>query len=117
MIKKVSKIISLIMIMSITFISYANDSIKITIDEVTVTSFYKSKVNNNDKIDNDKLLSINYGQEPSHVFAKMPSIISLNDNGTEFGYGYYRIRGLDQTRIEVLILHIMALREVLVVYC
>lgn len=101
MIKKVSKIISLIMIMSTTFISYANDSIKITIDEVTVTSFYKSKVNNNDKIDNDKLLSVNYGQEPSHVFAKMPSIISLNDNGTEFGYGYYRIRGLDQTRINV----------------
>lgn len=89
------------MIMTITFIGYANDSIKVTIDEVTVTSFYKSKVNNNDKIDNDKLLSVNYGQEPSHVFAKMPSIISLNDNGTEFGYGYYRIRGLDQTRINV----------------
>ena len=42
------------MIMTITFIGYANDSIKVTIDEVTVTSFYKSKVNNNDKIDNDK---------------------------------------------------------------
>lgn len=100
-VKKISKIISLIMIMFITFISYANDSIKVTIDEITVTSFYKSKVNNNDKIDDDKLLSVNYGQEPSHVFSKMPSIISLNDNGTEFGYGYYRIRGLDQTRINV----------------
>ena len=34
---------------------------------------------------------------------KNPSIISLNDNGTEFGYGYFRIRGLDQTRINVMI--------------
>ena len=31
----------------------------------------------------------------------MPSIYSTNDNGTEFGYGYFRIRGLDQTRINV----------------
>ena len=25
----------------------------------------------------------------------------MSDNGTEFGYGYFRIRGLDQTRINV----------------
>ena len=25
----------------------------------------------------------------------------MDDNGTEFGYGYFRIRGLDQTRINV----------------
>jgi iron complex outermembrane receptor protein len=49
------------------------------------------------------LLDKNYGQEPSNLFGKIPSIFSTNDNGTEFGYGYFRIRGLDQTRINVML--------------
>lgn len=76
-----------------------NDSINL--DEVTITSLYRNNVNISYLIDNQTLINENYGQEPSHVFASMPSVFSMNDNGTMFGYGYFRIRGLDQTRINV----------------
>ena len=76
-----------------------NDSINL--NEVTVTSLYRNNVNVGYLINNQTLISENYGQEPSHLFASMPNIFSMNDNGTEFGYGYFRIRGLDQTRINV----------------
>lgn len=73
----------------------------LNINEVTVTSLYRNNVNVGYLINNQTLISENYGQEPSHLFASMPNIFSMNDNGTEFGYGYFRIRGLDQTRINV----------------
>lgn len=76
-----------------------NDSVNL--NEVTVTSLYRNNVNIGYLINNQTLISENYGQEPSHLFASMPNIFSMNDNGTEFGYGYFRIRGLDQTRINV----------------
>lgn len=73
----------------------------ITLKEVTVTSLYRNNVNVGYLLDNQTLVSENYGQEPSHLFASMPNIFSMSDNGTEFGYGYFRIRGLDQQRINV----------------
>lgn len=72
-----------------------------SLDEVVVTSVYKKQNSINTELKSDVIRQRNYGQEPSNMFIKMPSIISLNDNGTEFGYGYFRIRGLDQTRINV----------------
>ena len=77
------------------------DTTMVNLDEIVVASFYSSSLSVANVLDTDELLESNYGQEPSNYFAKMPSIISLNDNGTEFGYGYFRIRGLDQTRINV----------------
>lgn len=73
----------------------------INLNEVSVTSLYRNNVNTGYLITHDKLVSDNHGQEPSHVFSFMPNIFSMSDNGTEFGYGYFRIRGLDQTRINV----------------
>ena len=73
----------------------------INLSEVNVTSLYRNNVNTGYLITHDKLVSDNHGQEPSHVFSFMPNIFSMSDNGTEFGYGYFRIRGLDQTRINV----------------
>lgn len=73
----------------------------IDLNEVTVSGLYRNTVNVGYLIPVKKLISENYGQEPSHLFAKMPNIFSMNDNGTDFGYGYFRIRGLDQTRINV----------------
>jgi len=72
-----------------------------SIDSVSVVSFYRNTVNVGSLVNHESLVSENHGQEPSHVFRKMPGIFSMNDNGTEFGYGYFRIRGLDQTRINV----------------
>ena len=90
----------------LTFICVASftqelDTTMIDLDEVVISSFYQSSTTLSSEVNQLDIVKVNYGQEPSHVFSKMPSIISLNDNGTEYGYGYYRIRGLDQTRINV----------------
>lgn len=73
----------------------------IRLDEVVVSSFYQHTTSKSNVVNAERIALTNYGQEPSNVFTTMPSVISLNDNGTEFGYGYFRIRGLDQTRINV----------------
>ena len=101
--RKIKFILSFIFSICCFTISAQQDTIKINqLDEVSIVSFF-----NNDKYSTEykksEIIKNNYGQEPSHIFSKMPSIISLNDNGTEFGYGYYRIRGLDQTRINVML--------------
>jgi len=71
------------------------------LNEVTVTSLYRNNVNVGYLIPQKVLVQSNYGQEPSNLFIQLPNIYAMNDNGTEFGYGYFRIRGLDQTRINV----------------
>lgn len=73
----------------------------LAINEVTVTSLYRNNVNVGYLIPAQTLISENHGQEPSNLFKYMPNIFAMSDNGTEFGYGYFRIRGLDQTRINV----------------
>lgn len=82
-------------------LSAQTDTTVVNLDEITVSSFYSQSLSIANVLNTDKLVESNYGQEPSNYFTKMPSIISMNDNGTEFGYGYFRIRGLDQTRINV----------------
>ncbi|WQJ53508.1 MAG: hypothetical protein [Wendovervirus sonii] len=74
-----------------------------TLDEITVTALYNGNAGNNTEMYVKKINAVNVGQEPSHVFKHMPSIYAMSDNGTQFGYGYYRIRGLDQTRINVML--------------
>ena len=39
------------------------------------------------------------GQEPSFLLSETPSITNYSDGGNSQGYSYYRIRGIDQTRI------------------
>ena len=73
----------------------------VELDEVTVSSVLRSNTDDMQNIKTADLLKVNVGQEPSHVFKSMPSIYARGDNGTDFGYGYYYIRGLDQTRINV----------------
>ena len=76
-----------------------NDTI--ALPEISVTSLYRNNVNVGYMVNAKDLVTSNYGQEPSHLFRHMPNIYSFSDNGTDFGYGYFRIRGLDQTRINV----------------
>jgi len=85
------------------YASETNDTIiNKSLDEFTVTSFYRSSTPIlGSTLNSQSLISANYGQEPSWLLASMPSIFAFSDNGTDFGYGYFRIRGLDQTRINV----------------
>ena len=75
----------------------------LNIDEVVIASFYSPPAVVTDVITIQELKANNYEQEPSNYFIKSPSVIALNDNGTEFGYGYFRIRGLanDATRLNI----------------
>lgn len=41
----------------------------------------------------------NYGYEPAVLIARTPSVTFSSDGGNNNGYIYYRIRGIDQTRI------------------
>jgi iron complex outermembrane receptor protein len=41
----------------------------------------------------------NIGQEPSFLLSETPSITVYSDAGNAQGYSYYRLRGMDQTRI------------------
>ena len=41
------------------------------------------------------------GQEPSFLLSKTPSVTNYSDAGNSQGYSYFRIRGIDQTRINM----------------
>ncbi len=41
------------------------------------------------------------GQEPSFFLAETPSVTNYSDAGSSQGYSYFRIRGIDQTRINI----------------
>ena len=41
------------------------------------------------------------GQEPSFLFSQTPSITNYSDAGNSQGYSYFRLRGIDQTRINI----------------
>ena len=88
--------------LSVTFAENfeSRDSV-VSLNEVTVSGLFRNSVNVGYLIPHKTLIAENHGQEPSHLFANLPNIFSMNDNGTDFGYGYFRIRGLDQTRINV----------------
>ncbi len=97
------KFIFALICLFVSFNSFGQDAdtTVVALDEIVVSSFYQSSSTVSSIMGPKEIARVNYGQEPSHLFSKMPSIVSMNDNGTEFGYGYYRIRGLDQTRINV----------------
>jgi len=44
---------------------------------------------------------ISTGQEPSFILAQTPSITVYSDAGNTQGYSYFRIRGIDQTRVNM----------------
>ena len=72
-----------------------------TLKEVSIVSSYRVKSDNGSLVTSKKMKEENNGKEPCFIFAKMPSIFAYGDNGSEFGYGYMRIRGLDQTHTNV----------------
>lgn len=41
----------------------------------------------------------NFGQEPTFLLQETPSITTYSDAGSYSGYSYFRLRGIDQTRI------------------
>jgi iron complex outermembrane receptor protein len=52
-------------------------------------------------INRAKIRQISVGQEPSFILSETPSITAYSDAGNTQGYSYYRLRGIDQTRINM----------------
>jgi iron complex outermembrane receptor protein len=50
-------------------------------------------------IDKKRLEQLYYGADIPSLLQNTPSINSYSDNGTGIGYSYFRLRGMDQTRI------------------
>ena len=99
--KKILFLILLISNFVISQVQFNNDSIMM-LDEIEAT-YHATKslpitfhnINQNDI----KLKSM--GQEPSIFLTATPSITAYSDGGHNQGYSYFRLRGIDQTRINI----------------
>jgi len=40
-----------------------------------------------------------FGQEPAVLLERLPSVTAYTDAGSDLGYAYFRLRGIDQTRL------------------
>lgn len=49
----------------------------------------------------EELKTKSIGQEPSFLMSEKPSITTYSDAGNSQGYSYFRLRGIDQTRINI----------------
>jgi iron complex outermembrane receptor protein len=93
-------VLSLIIIILSALPLQAQDTVH-RLKEVSIVSSYRVSSEQGSLIDTKKLESENTGQEPCFVLSQLPSVFSYGDNGSEFGYAYMRVRGMDQTRINV----------------
>lgn len=73
----------------------------LTLREVTIVSLVRNSIGLGNTVKIEEIKETSHGQEPSYILSKTPGIFSYGDNGTEFGYGYFRLRGMDQSRINV----------------
>lgn len=74
------------------------------LEEVVVSSPFTASVQapvTMSHIGRKELERKNYGQEPSVLLAQTPSVTFYTDAGSSSGYSYFRIRGIDQTRINM----------------
>ena len=71
------------------------------LDEISITSFYRTDAKVGTIVSRESLLKHNKGQEPSFILSSRPSIFAYSDTGNEYGYAYFRMRGMDQTRVNM----------------
>lgn len=106
LISKGLKILSCLTCLLYPIVSYADtyhayDTLSYSIDAISVVSFYRDNVKVGSIDSRDWLQKVTVAQEPSYVLARRPSIIAYSDTGNECGYTYFRMRGMDQTRINM----------------
>jgi iron complex outermembrane receptor protein len=94
---------SLSFIVISSFAQEKKDSSKL-LEEVVITSPFTPPVQSPvtmSHISRKELERRNYGQEPSVLLSQTPSVTFYTDAGSASGYSYFRIRGIDQTRINM----------------
>lgn len=97
------KIKILIILLTISLSSFAQSVLDtIQMPEISVMGSYSAAKQTPFTFQNltQKEISLrSMGTEPAVLLSYTPSINFYSDNGTGFGYMYYRLRGIDQTRI------------------
>lgn len=88
-------------ITSFANVNHSRDTLSYSIDTVNVVGFYRDNVKVRSTDSREWLQKINIAQEPTYVLTRRPSIIAYSDTGNECGYTYLRMRGIDQTRINM----------------
>ncbi len=99
------QLLSLAFMMSVVTASangvFTSDSLAYSLEEISVVAFYRANIKCGKVIDRESLIRLNKGQEPSFILATRPSIFAYSDTGNEYGYSYFRMRGMDQTRVNM----------------
>ena len=72
-------------------------------DEIEVTGNIVQPTANNSHISDAQLNESNTGQNLPYLLSSTPSLIVMSDDGLGVGYSYFRIRGTDQSRINMTI--------------
>jgi len=113
---KMKKITTLIILLLVVMIGYSQkhdpdsgytltkDTLKL--NEVTISAFLPYQATSLMPITFKNVYKVdlelkNYGQEPSRILETTPSITTYSESGGNWGYSYIRLRGIDQTRINV----------------
>jgi iron complex outermembrane receptor protein len=85
--------------------TFAQDTLKIEVDSIFVTTAYGADGATPMTFQNISAQDFeltNVGQEPSFLLSQIsPSVTVYSDAGSYQGYSYYRLRGIDQTRINM----------------
>ena len=78
-----------------------NDSIRQFEEVIVMYQAGKSTPFTFQNISSKEIKAKSTGQEPSFILAETPSIANYSDGGNSQGYAYFRLRGIDQTRINL----------------
>lgn len=74
------------------------------VDETSVTAAYRAEADTpvtHTDIPAEDLERKSFGQEPPLLLAETPSVTFSTDSGGIAGYSYFRLRGIDQTRVNM----------------
>jgi iron complex outermembrane receptor protein len=95
------KLLSLVLL-TLSFMASAQDTIK-TLQDVTIYGVRSNKTSPISKsvLQRETLQKTSIGQEVSTILNQTPNVTFHSDNGTPFGYTYFRMRGLDQTKMNM----------------
>lgn len=91
--------LTMLLLFVTTFIFAQNDTIN-QLNDVTIYGI-RSKNISQETICKEDLQKYNSSNEISTVLNKTPNVTLSSDNGTPFGYTYFRLRGLDQTKVNM----------------
>ncbi len=99
---------STLLLSFIHIFAYTQSTLKDTVylNETIIESFTPFQANlltpiTYKNVDKSFIHNENYGQEPSKIIGLTPSISTYSESGGNWGYSYIRLRGVDQTRINV----------------